>query len=102
MIMMTGTVRIMHQIMARDWQMLTVSIVDNPIWVAQVLGGILAAAVHWLKATIAVQGLISCWGSAVLAALSAHLPPAERMMHLSNAGLCARRTAISCRHVTIC
>ncbi len=77
MIMTAGTVRIMHQIMACDWQMLTVSIVDTPIWVAQLLGGGFAAAVNWLKATIAVQGLISCWGSAVLTALSAHLPPAE-------------------------
>ncbi len=46
MIMMAGTVRIMHQIMARDWQMLTVSMVDTTIWVAQLLEGSFAAAVH--------------------------------------------------------
>jgi len=92
----------MHQIMARDWQILTVSIVDTPIWVAQLLGGGFAAVVHWLKATITVQRLLGYGASAVLAARSAHLPPAERMMHLSYAGLCARRTAISCRHVTAC
>ncbi len=95
MIMMTGIVRIMHQIMAHDWQILTVSIVDTTIWVTQLLEVSLAAAVHWLKASIAVQGLISCWGSAVLTALSAHLPPAESMVHLSYAGLCARLTVVS-------
>ncbi len=95
MIMTTGTVRIMHQIMACDWQILTVSIIDTTIWVTQLLGGSLAAAVHWLKATITIQGLISCWGSAVLTALSAHLPPAESMVHLSYAGLCARLIVVS-------
>ena len=100
MIMMAGAVHIMHQNVAHDWQMLTVSIIDTTIWVAQLLEGSLAAAVHWLKATITVQGLVGCRGSAVLAALSAYLPPAEHMMHLSNAALCAKQTAISCRHVT--
>ena len=102
MIMMAGTVRIMHQIMARDWQMLTVSLVDTTIWVAQLLEGSSAAAVHWLNAHITVQGLFCKGDLAVLAALSAYLPPAEHMMYLSNAGLCAKQTAISCRHVTTC
>ncbi len=95
MIMMTGTICIMHQIMARDGQILTVSIIDTTIWVTQLLGGSLAAAVHWLKASITIQGLISCGGFAVLTALSAHLPPAESMVHLSFAGLCARLTVVS-------
>ena len=90
MIMMAGTVRIMHQNVAHDWQMLTVSIVDTTIWVAQVLEGRFAAAVHRLNTDITVQGLCGCGGSAVLAALSAYLPPAEHMMHLSNAGLCVQ------------
>ncbi len=100
--MVAGTVRIMDQNLACDWQMLTVSMVDTTIWVAELLEGLSAAAVHRLNAHITVQGLISQGDPAVLAALSAYLPPAERMMHLSYAGLCAKHTAISWRHASSC
>ncbi len=96
--MVAGTVRIMDQNLACDWQMLTVSMVDTTIWVAELLEGLSAAAVHRLNAHITVQGLISQGD----AALSAYLPPAERMMHLSYAGLCAKHTAISWRHASSC
>ena len=75
---------------------------DITIWVAQLLEGSFAAAVHWLNADITVQGLVSQWNPAVLAALCAYLPPAECIMLLLHAGLCAKRTITCSKHATSC
>jgi hypothetical protein len=59
-IMMADTVPMTDQDLACDWQMLTVSMVDTTIWVAELLEGLSAAAVHRLNSQITVMQSAIC------------------------------------------
>ncbi len=58
--MMADTVPMTDQDLACDWQMLTVSMVDTTIWVAELLEGLSAAAVHRLNSQITVMQSAIC------------------------------------------